>query len=158
MMWSAPSNHKFYAYATQFSESHIIPDNEEEEEGRSSYVSGEREEQEPHLAQQQPMEKDLPSTMSETQRELPVLIKFADEIEREPLHEPLDVTSKQAALRKCHNRLNHMPFARIQAMAKMGLLPRYLAKVKPPMCASCAYGKGTQQPWRVKGGQGRATE
>jgi hypothetical protein len=49
MMWSAPSNHKFYAYVAQFSVSHIIPDNEEEEEeeeGRSSYVSGKREEQE----------------------------------------------------------------------------------------------------------------
>jgi hypothetical protein len=44
-----------------------------------------------------------------------------------------------------------MPFARIQAMAKHGLLPRYLANVEPSVCASCTHGKATQRPWREKG-------
>jgi hypothetical protein len=52
-----------------------------------------------------------------------------------------------------------MLFARIQAMAKHGLLPmakhgllpKYLADVEPPVCASCACGKATRQPWREKG-------
>jgi hypothetical protein len=48
MMWSAPSNHKFYAYPANFSESHIIPDDEEEEESRSNKVISETERQQPH--------------------------------------------------------------------------------------------------------------
>jgi hypothetical protein len=41
-------------------------------------------------------------------------------------------------------------------MAKHGLLPGYLAKVEPPMCASCAYGKATRRPWAGKGKHGAA--
>jgi hypothetical protein len=44
-----------------------------------------------------------------------------------------------------------MSFARIQAMAKHGLLPKYLADVESPVCASCAYGKATRRPWKEKG-------
>ena len=152
-MWSAPSNRKFYAFAVQFTKDvftnnlHIIPNDEEEE-----------------IAVAQPSARTIATeeavTASETQRESsesqrePVLIDFADELEgEEPDQEPLDITRMQAALRKCHCRMNHMPFSRIQAMARHGLLPRYLAKVDPPFCASCAYGKATRRPWRTKGKQ-----
>ena len=65
--------------------------------------------------------EDLPNTTSPA-REQPVRI--------EPIQKPGDVTSKQAALRKCHECLNHMPFAGLQLMAKQGLLPRYFVDVE----------------------------
>ena len=158
LMWSAPGNGKFKAFAAQVSEPHFIPDDDEDEMNEKQASRSE----EPEMVRQVQAD-DLPdlddaTPMSEPQREQPVLIEFSDEVEREPLQEPPDVNSKQAALRKCHNRLNHMPFARIQAMARQGLLPSYLAKVEPPMCASCAYGKATRRPWRGKGQQGKASE
>ena len=145
LMWSASSNHAFCAFAAQLGEPHIIPDDAEEEETWTTMRVSE-----PMESQQQI--NDLPTTL-EAQRESPVVIDFMDEDNEQPVEEPPDVTSKQAALRKCHNRLNHMPFARIRAMAQQGLLPKYLADVEPPMCASCAYGKMTRRPWRTKGQQ-----
>ena len=56
-------------------------------------------------------QRDQTSFSSKPQRELPILINFANEIEREPEQEPPDVTAMQAALRKCHCRMNHMPFS-----------------------------------------------
>jgi hypothetical protein len=113
-MWSAPSNHKFYAFTAQV-EPHFIPDDEEEEEQvRRALVSREQEEKEIVTIRQ-----DLPiisegqrgsfvSTNSEIQREQPVQIEFLDDEVREQVNEPKDVTAKQAALQKCHKRLNHM--------------------------------------------------
>ena len=154
LMWSAPSNHKFVAFASNYAEPHIIP-NDEDEEGEATEQPIPQVRDDTVIASE-PEDVDLPTT-SEIQREQPVLIEFSDEDEREPEREPPDINSKQAAIRKCHCRLNHMPFARIQAMAKQGLLPKYLAKVEPPMCASCAFGKATRRPWRVKGKQGQTT-
>jgi hypothetical protein len=154
---SAPSNHKFYAFTAQI-KPHFIPDNEEEEEqARHTMVSGDKDEEEivttrtdKPIAYENQRESSLSMT-SEIQREKPIQIEFMDNEIQDQVNGPKDVTSKQAALQKCHNRLNHMSFARIQAMAKYGLLPKYLADVEPPVCASCAYGKATRQPWREKG-------
>jgi hypothetical protein len=166
IMWSAPSNHKFYAFTAQVAP-HIIPDNEEEEyqTTRRKIVSGREEEEDDNDNVQQVLhlpfasegQRESPVTpISEIQREQPVQIEFMDKEIWEPVDEPRDVTSKQAALWKCHNpRLNHMSFARIQAMAKHGLLPKYLANVEPPMFASCAFGKAPRRPWRNKGEQNK---
>jgi hypothetical protein len=109
LMWSAPSNNQFFAFASNFTESHIIPDDEEEEDvtvgNRVSDSDMEEQVQEPRWLTQSSQTDDEPG-MSESQREQPVQIEFMDEIEREPLQEPPDVTSKQAALRKAYCRLN----------------------------------------------------
>jgi hypothetical protein len=119
IMWSAPSNHKFYAFAAQV-KPHLIPDDEEEENQatRRTMVSGREEDNDNDVQQvlQLPIasegQRELPATpTSEIQREQPVQIEFMDDEIREPVDKPKDVTSKQAALRKCHNRLNHMSFA-----------------------------------------------
>ena len=36
-------------------------------------------------------------------------------------------------------------------MAKVGLIPKELADVDPPMCPGCAYGKAHRKQWRYKG-------
>ena len=49
-----------------------------------------------------------------------------------------------------HHKLNHMSAAKMQSMAKRGLLPKKLAKCQIPTCTSCLYGKATRRPWRTK--------
>jgi hypothetical protein len=49
-----------------------------------------------------------------------------------------------------HHKLKHMSAAKMQSMAKRGLLPKKLAKCQIPTCTSCLYGKATRRPWRTK--------
>ena len=49
-----------------------------------------------------------------------------------------------------HCRLGHVPFSRLQSMAKAGLLPRRLSDCRLPKCASCIYGKMTRRAKRTK--------
>jgi hypothetical protein len=49
-----------------------------------------------------------------------------------------------------HHKLNHTSAAKMQRMAKRGLLPKKLAKCQIPTCTSCLYGKATRRPWRTK--------
>ena len=59
---------------------------------------------------------------------------------------------------RIHLRLGHLPFKRLQAMARAGLIPKQYANVKPPMCACCQFGKATKRPWRNKGSHGQAAK
>jgi hypothetical protein len=49
-----------------------------------------------------------------------------------------------------HYRLGHIPFSRLQTMAKDGLLPRRLSDCRLPKCASCIYGKMTRRAKRTE--------
>ena len=49
-----------------------------------------------------------------------------------------------------HYRHGHVPFSRLQAMAKEGSLPRRLRDCRVPKCASCMYGKMTRRAKRAK--------
>ena len=49
-----------------------------------------------------------------------------------------------------HYRLGHIPFSRLQTMAKMGLVPRRLRNCRVPKCAACIYGKITRRAKRSK--------
>ena len=51
-----------------------------------------------------------------------------------------------------HYRLAHLPFARLQNMAKAGDLPSRLKECRVPRCSACLYGKMTRRPKRTKGG------
>ncbi|KAL7575399.1 hypothetical protein ACA910_007307 [Epithemia clementina (nom. ined.)] len=68
-----------------------------------------------------------------------------------PESEPTTLSSKDQLLR-WHYRLGHLPFSRLQHMAKAGTLPSALAKCPKPFCAACQYGKLTRRPWQHKGG------
>ena len=58
-----------------------------------------------------------------------------------------DVMTEFAQL---HQRLGHLPPAKIQKMATEGLLPRRLATCPVPACRSCLFGQATRRPWRNK--------
>ena len=53
-----------------------------------------------------------------------------------------------AELLRIHHKFGHVPFQRLQAMAKQGTIPARLGKCPVPVCASCFYGKATK---RAKG-------
>jgi hypothetical protein len=58
-----------------------------------------------------------------------------------------DVVTEFAHL---HQRLGHLPPAKIRRMAAAGFLPRRLAKCQVPACRSCLFGQATRRPWRNK--------
>jgi GAG-pre-integrase domain len=64
-------------------------------------------------------------------------------------HTELAGTSS-TTLREWHMRFGHMPFPRLQLLAKEGILPLRLAKCQIPICASCMYGKLSRKPWRYR--------
>jgi hypothetical protein len=45
-----------------------------------------------------------------------------------------------------YHRLNHIPMNKMQQMARLGLLPKRLARCQVPACTSCLYGKATRRP------------
>jgi hypothetical protein len=51
---------------------------------------------------------------------------------------------------KKHHCLNHLSMAKMQVMARLGLLPKRWAKCDTTICTSCLYGKATRRPWRTK--------
>ena len=57
-------------------------------------------------------------------------------------------------LLRTHHRMGHLSMAKIQSMARQGILPKRLANCKIPVCTACMYGKATRRPWRIKGHRG----
>jgi Reverse transcriptase (RNA-dependent DNA polymerase) len=54
----------------------------------------------------------------------------------------------KAQMLEWHCRLGHLPFNKIQELAKRGDLPSKFAKCPVPMCGVCMYAKKTRRPWR----------
>ena len=50
---------------------------------------------------------------------------------------------------RLHEQLGHCSFDQLKQMAEQGLIPIKLAKVPPPKCLSCLYGKAHWKPWRT---------
>ena len=64
----------------------------------------------------------------------------------------LPATTDQAELLRWHYRLGHLSFKKIRNMSALGILPKRLLGIKPPVCAVCIYGGMTRRPWRNKPG------
>ena len=60
------------------------------------------------------------------------------------------VENLAAELLRVHHQFNHIGFAKLQTMAKSGILPRRLADCAIPACTACLYGKATRRQWRDK--------
>ena len=58
------------------------------------------------------------------------------------------VQNRPSQLLHIHCKYGHIPFARLQTMAKQGILPKYLATTPTPACAACLFGKATKRRWR----------
>jgi hypothetical protein len=62
----------------------------------------------------------------------------------------LAAADDQAELMRWHYRLGHASFSALKQMAKIGKIPKKLAKVDPSKCAGCLFGAMTKIPWRGK--------
>jgi hypothetical protein len=62
----------------------------------------------------------------------------------------LATANDQAELMRWHCRLGHLPFLKLKQLTLNGEIPKKLAKVAPPKCASCLFGAMTKIPWCSK--------
>ena len=51
---------------------------------------------------------------------------------------------------KLHQRFKHVSYAKLQIMARKGIIPRKYASCEIPICQACAYAKIIRRPWRNK--------
>lgn len=70
--------------------------------------------------------------------------KIADSIQH-------GMSNDQRELLRLHINLKHLPFSYLKKMAEKGIIPKRLAKVKPPLCVSCLMGKQRRKPWKGQG-------
>jgi Reverse transcriptase (RNA-dependent DNA polymerase) len=66
-----------------------------------------------------------------------------DEEDRQPAND-------LAELLAIHHQFGHISMAKLQEMAKQGIIPRRLSKCRVPTCSACLYAKATKRPWRNK--------
>ena len=59
-------------------------------------------------------------------------------------------TTSAGKLLKIHYTFGHMSFAKLQVMAKMGIIPKQLAKIDPPTSSASLYSKIIKKAWRSK--------
>jgi hypothetical protein len=95
----------------------------------------------------QPYEFDLEGKTLEEQTPPTTII---DEEERLP--------TPTAELLQLHNDFGHIPFSKLQEMAKQGVIPKRLSTCKVPICSACSYAKATKRPWRSRTVRDRESE
>jgi hypothetical protein len=153
-MHTAPSYKAFHSFCTRCEvevdednpivgyTTHLIPDNKDEDsEHVQAPEAPDAEEQGVDWSQPPkiPVLFDLETTEG---ADAPAIIK--DEEDTAVRDNPA------AEFLRWHHKLNHMSAAKMQAMARQGLLPKKLAKCQVPTCTSCSYGRATRRPWRTK--------
>ena len=74
--------------------------------------------------------------------------KSIDEAAMEIVHGP---TKEQKEWLQYHYALKHLPIAYMKRLAEQGIIPKRLAKIKPPICVACLQGKQHQKPWKGRG-------
>lgn len=148
IMWSAPGIQKFMAYVSQISSTNNLSsasvDSKDDTFSLSSSDSSGA------AFPEIPINKcNNQSDTKDGLREDPVYFDFGDaSLQEKPPPDKIDL--RQRELQQIHERLGHAPMHRLRAMAKHGILPKYLAEVPVPICASCQYGKQTRTPWRSR--------
>ena len=112
---------------------------EEEQEGESD--TNEQEEAMSYLpdSRDSPLITDFDlNGPKESQQEAPTIINDEED------WIPQDV---QAKFLQWHHRLGHVSPKKIQMLAKLSILPSWLAHCTIPLCTSCLFGKVTRRPW-----------
>ena len=75
-----------------------------------------------------------------------------DAAEAKSIRETNDImaSTDSGELLRYHYKLGHLPFANLKTLAKIGAIPKKLQHAKPPMCASCTFGKMCRRNWRTR--------
>ena len=153
--YSNLTSHECYACETVCHPAHLIPD----DESISSQESSKQDES--PIITIRPENEENPNTTQEgntifSEHQDENLSEFLSQDTTTQIHviesdeEELSASTPYAELLRWHYRLGHMSFHKLKAMARLGILPRRLANVENPKCASCYFGKMTKRPWRTK--------
>ena len=65
-------------------------------------------------------------------------------------HEEEERPTAEAELLRYHYDFGHLPFAKLQQMARDGILPKRLANCHVPVCSACTFAKATKRAWRTR--------
>ena len=61
------------------------------------------------------------------------------------------MTPDQEEWLRNHYNLKHLPISYMRKLAENNVIPKKLAKVKPPICVACLNGKQHRRPWKGRG-------
>ncbi|CAJ1958095.1 unnamed protein product [Cylindrotheca closterium] len=127
-------------------EATMVSDDKHDNEKITTPTSHREEESEPSEDDPEPPMCETPMTfdldMDKNKSSAPIHIEDNEEDTQKENH--------TAEFLKYHHKFNHCSPAKIQAMAKKGELPKYLATCNVPVCSACQFGKATRRPWRTK--------
>ena len=169
VMTSSPAKHIFAAFCAKIDDidnyhhdmasptiqamnSNIISDGESEgesdNENDDESMSGNKIQEETWAHNRR--HPDLPNDVFQTMISEPTM-KGTGKVHIIPTEDvEVQATTPQAKLLAWHYRLGHLPFGKIQQLAKRGDLPAAIATCPIPKCAACLYGKATRRPWRTR--------
>ena len=85
------------------------------------------------------------SSFTTNQQETSNENNYLDEAAYELVH---GMTDDQKLWLRYHYNLKHLPISYMRKLAEHGVIPRKLAKIKPPVCVACLKGKQHRTPWR----------
>ena len=57
-------------------------------------------------------------------------------------------SSREARLLEYHYDFGHLPFLKLQEMARQSIVPKSLSNCQIPFCSACSYAKLTKRPWK----------
>jgi hypothetical protein len=64
--------------------------------------------------------------------------------------QPINFFFLAAEMLRFYYKFGHVYFAKLQEMAKIGIIPRRLARCPAPTCSACIYAKAIRRKWRGK--------
>jgi hypothetical protein len=124
------------------SETNVVTDSMEEGESTSITSIEEADKQTQGKAEIEEVQEDTtrPKTLD--------LLLQEEDLEEE---QTVQFTSKEQEYMHWHVKLGHASQSRMRQLSSNGYLPKYLAKIQPPICSACLHGKATKVPWKTKG-------
>jgi GAG-pre-integrase domain len=134
----APAYHRYHDFCTTAN----IKDNHEDSPVCLPVLATQVDEFEPETSgpAPRPATFDLDGPMEDA-LDPPVVMEDEEEKQRDNI---------SAEFLRYHHRFGHASPARLQRMAKLGIIPKRLAKCPVPVCTACLHGKATKTKWRHK--------
>jgi hypothetical protein len=103
-------------------------------------------------------ESGQPGSEAEVSNDKPVKLDLDGPLDSEGAREPSTLNEEDeepignptSELLRLHYSFGHLPFAKLQEMAKRNVIPKRLANCNVPVCAACQYAKASKRAWRPR--------
>jgi hypothetical protein len=94
--------------------------------------------------------QDPQETITPENDSTPITLDMLFQEQDEPDLPQQSFDAKEQEYQHWHTKLGHLNKTRMGQLATNVMIPKYLAKLEPPFCSACIYGKATKTPWRTK--------